>query len=432
RTVLLACGAASGIAAAFNAPIAGVLFAIEVLLTDATVAAFIPIIIAAATGALLSKIILAEEIILSFSLQQPFNYNNIHFYIILGLVAGFVALIYRRVLEGSEKFFAARKNNRSKIIIGGASLGIMFLIFPSLFGEGYESIKMLANDNPLQVANGSLIYQYLQNDFTILIFIGALVFIKVLAVGITLGSGGNGGNFGPSLFVGAYLGFAFARLINLSGIAQIPETNFTLVAMAGILSGVFYAPLCAIFLIAEITGGYNLIIPLMIVAALGLTVARYFEPLSMEGKKLAKLLNITADNRDHFLLSRLNLQDLLEHNFSEVRPDNSLRLLVRVISISRRNTFPVVTREGKLVGVVHLDHIREIIFNEKVYDTTFVNEVMTEAHPVDITDSLPTILKKFDDTRQWNLPVVKDNIYQGFLSKARILSEYRAELVKSV
>ncbi len=308
----------------------------------------------------------------------------------------------------------------------------MFLIFPSLFGEGYESIKMLANDNPLQVANGSLIYQYLQNDFTILIFIGALVFIKVLAVGITLGSGGNGGNFGPSLFVGAYLGFAFARLINLSGIAQIPETNFTLVAMAGILSGVFYAPLCAIFLIAEITGGYNLIIPLMIVAALGLTVARYFEPLSMEGKKLAKLLNITADNRDHFLLSRLNLQDLLEHNFSEVRPDNSLRLLVRVISISRRNTFPVVTREGKLVGVVHLDHIREIIFNEKVYDTTFVNEVMTEAHPVDITDSLPTILKKFDDTRQWNLPVVKDNIYQGFLSKARILSEYRAELVKSV
>lgn len=432
RTVLLACGAASGIAAAFNAPIAGVLFAIEVLLTDATVGAFIPIIIAAATGALLSKIILAEEIILSFSQQQPFNYHNIHFYILLGFLAGFVSLIYARLLEGTEKFFAARKNNRSKIIFGGIALAALFLIFPSLFGEGYESIKMLANLQPMEVASGSVISQFLQNDFTILIFIGALVFIKVLAVGITLGSGGNGGNFGPSLFVGAYLGFAFARLINLSGIAQIPETNFTLVAMAGILSGVFYAPLCAIFLIAEITGGYDLIIPLMIVAALGLTVARYFEPLSMEGKKLAKLLNMTADNRDQFLLSRLSLQNLLEHNFSEIRPDNSLRLLVRVVSISRRNTFPVVTPEGKLVGVVHLDHIREIIFNEKVYDSTFVKDVMTEAHAVDIADNLPTILKKFDDTRQWNLPVVKDNIYQGFLSKARILSEYRAELMKSV
>ncbi|MCW5910358.1 MAG: chloride channel protein [Cyclobacteriaceae bacterium] len=432
RTILLACGAAAGIAAAFNAPVAGVLFAIEVLLTDVTVGAFIPIIIAAATGALLSKIILSESIILSFSLQQPFNYHNIHFYIILGVLAGLVSLFYARTLERTEKFFAARKNYRSRILIGGLALSALLLFFPSLFGEGYESIKMLANLKPLEVANGSIIYRYLQNDFTILIFVGALVFIKVLAVGLTLGSGGNGGNFGPSLFVGAYLGFAFARLVNLSGIAQIPETNFTLVAMAGILGGVFYAPLCAIFLIAEITGGYDLIIPLMIVAALSLTIARHFEPLSMEGKKLSKLLNITADNRDQLLLSKLNLQDLLEHNFSAVRPDDSLRLLVRVISVSRRNTFPVVTRGGELAGVVHLDHVREIIFNDKLYDTTFVNDLMTEAHAVDFNDSIPVILKKFDETRQWNLPVIKDKQYLGFLSKARILTEYRAELMKTI
>ncbi len=432
RTVLLACGAAAGIAAAFNAPIAGVLFAIEVLLADATVGAFIPIIIAAATGALLSKIILAEGIILSFSQQQPFDYHNLPFYIVLGIIAGFVSLYYARALEGTEKFFAARKNNRTKIILGGLALAVLLLFFPSLFGEGYESIKMLANSKPLDVANGSIIYRYLHNDFTILIFIGALVLIKVLAVGLTLGSGGNGGNFGPSLFVGAYLGFAFARLINLSGLAQIPETNFTLVAMAGILSGVFYAPLCAIFLIAEITGGYDLIIPLMIVAALGLTVSRYFEPLSMEGKKLSKLLNMTVDNRDQFLLSKLNLQDLLEHNFSAIRPEDSLRLLVRVISISKRNTFPVVTREGVLVGLVHLDHVREIIFNNKLYDTTFVKDLMMEAHAVDFNDNLPAILKKFDETRQWNLPVVKNKQYLGFLSKARILTEYRAELMKTI
>ncbi|MBX2901359.1 MAG: chloride channel protein [Cyclobacteriaceae bacterium] len=432
RTILLACGAAAGIAAAFNAPIAGVLFAIEVLLADATVGAFIPIILAAATGALLSKIILAEGIILSFSLQQPFDYHNLPFYILLGVVAGFVSLYYAWMLDKTEKFFASRKNTRSKIMLGGFGLALLLLIFPSLFGEGYESIKLLANHNAFDVTNGSVIHQYLQGDLTILIFIGALVFTKVLAVGLTLGSGGNGGNFGPSLFVGAYLGFAFARLVNLSGIAQIPETNFTLVAMAGILSGVFYAPLCAIFLIAEITGGYDLIIPLMLVAALALTVARYFQPLSMEGKKLSKLLNMTVDNRDQFLLSKLNLQDLLEQNFSAIRPDDTLRLLVRVVSISRRNTFPVVTRQGELLGVVHLDHIREIIFNDKLYDTTLVKELMTEAHAVDFNDSLPEILKKFDETRQWNLPVTKEKQYLGFLSKARILTEYRAELMKTI
>jgi CIC family chloride channel protein len=170
----------------------------------------------------------------------------------------------------------------------------------------------------------------------------------------------------------------------------------------------------------------------MLVAALGLTVAKYFEPLSMEGKKLSKLLNMTVDNRDQFLLSKLNLQDLLEHNFSAVRPEDSLRLLVRVISISRRNTFPVVTLQGELAGVVHLDNVREIIFNDKLYDTTVVKELMTEAHAVDFNDSLPAILKKFDETRQWNLPVVKNKQYLGFLSKARILTEYRAELIKTI
>jgi len=218
----------------------------------------------------------------------------------------------------------------------------------------------------------------------------------------------------------------------MTGMAYIPETNFTLVAMAGILSGVFYAPLCAIFLIAEITGGYALIIPLMIVAALSITVVRYFEPLSMEGKKLSRLLKVSVDDRDKYLLSKLNLQELLETSFSVVKPDDSLRLLVRVISISRRNTFPVVDKEGKLTGVVHLDNIRELIFNTTIYDTTFVKELMTVPHAVDVDESLHDILKKFDDTRQWNLPVVKDKIYLGFLSKARILSEYRSELMKTI
>ncbi|MBL7876024.1 MAG: chloride channel protein [Cyclobacteriaceae bacterium] len=432
RTVLLACGAAAGIAAAFNSPVAGVLFAIEVLLSDVTVAAFIPIIIAAASGALLSKIILAEGIILSFSLQQPFNYHNVPFYIALGFVAGFVSLSYAKISENIEERFAKINSPGKKIIVGGLLLSILLIVFPPLFGEGYESIKMLANLQTSEITKTSVLSQFLQNDYTLLIFLGALVFVKVIAAAITLGSGGNGGNFGPSLFVGAYLGFTFARLVNLTGLAYIPETNFTLVAMAGILSGVFYAPLCAIFLIAEITGGYALIIPLMIVAALSVTVARYFEPLSMEGRKLSRLLNVNVDDRDQYLLSKLYLKELLENNFSSVRPEDTLRLLVRVISISKRNTFPVVNKENELVGVVHLDNIRELIFNTKIYDKTLVKDLMVPAHAVDFDDTLHDILKKFDETRQWNLPVVKDKIYQGFLSKARILSEYRSELMKTI
>ncbi len=431
RTVLLACGAAAGIAAAFNSPIAGVLFAIEVLLTDVTAAAFIPIIIAAASGALLSKIILAEGITLSFLLQQPFDYHNVPYYIVLGIVAGFVSLYYARMLEYIEALFGSIKSHVKKIILGGFLLSILLIVFPPLFGEGYESIKLLANLQTSEVTKTSILSQFIQNDFALLLFLGGLVLVKVVAVAITLGSGGNGGNFGPSLFVGAYMGFTFAKLINLTGLAHIPETNFTLVAMAGILSGVFYAPLCAIFLIAEITGGYALIIPLMIVAALSVTVVRYFEPHSMEGKKLFRLLKVSVDDRDKYLLSKLNLKELLETNFSAVRPDDTLRLLVRIISVSKRNTFPVVDN-GKLVGVVQLDSIRELIFNTKIYDTTFVKELMIEAHAVDFEDSLHDILKKFDETRQWNLPVVKDKVYLGFLSKARILSEYRTELMKTV
>lgn len=432
RTVLLACGAAAGIAAAFNSPVAGVLFAIEVLLTDVTVAAFIPIIISAASGALLSKIILAEGITLSFSLQQPFDYHNVPYYIALGVLAGFVSLYYARVLEKIESLFGSIKSYVKKILLGGFLLSLLLIVFPPLFGEGYESIKLLANLQTTEIIKSSILHQFIQNDFALIIFLGVLVLIKVVAVAITLGSGGNGGNFGPSLFVGAYMGFTFARIVNLSGLASIPETNFTLVAMAGILSGVFYAPLCAIFLIAEITGGYALMIPLMIVAALSITVVRYFEPLSMEGKKLSRLLKVSVDDRDKYLLSRLNLTELLETNFSAVRPDDSLRLLVRVVSVSSRNTFPVVDKESKLVGVVHLDNIRDLIFNTTLYDTTFVKNLMTAPHEVDVNEPLHDILKKFDDTKQWNLPVVKDKVYIGFLSKARILSEYRTELMKTI
>lgn len=433
RTILLACGASAGIAAAFNSPIAGVLFAVEVLLTDVSATAFIPLIISAACGALLSKIILQEGVILTFSLQQPFNYHNVPFYIALGILAGFLSLYYARMFTWMESKMHVIKNTWTRVIIGGMMLFVLLIIFPPLFGEGYESIKTLSTLRPEELINASILKGFINTDTEILIFLGAMMLLKTIAAAITIGSGGNGGSFGPSLFVGAYLGFVFSRLINIMGFSQIPETNFTLVGMAGILSGVFYAPLTAIFLIAEITGGYELMIPLMIVSALSITVTNYFEPLSMEGKKLSKMLNLTVENRDKFLLSKLDLSTLIETNFSTVNPEDSLESLIKVISSSSRNTFPVVGERNELVGIIHMDNIRSIIFNPEKHEKILAKDLMGKpAAVIKLSENLHTVLKKFDDTNQWNLPVVDNNQYVGFVSKSSVLTKYRSELLKSV
>jgi CIC family chloride channel protein len=433
RTILLACGAAAGIGAAFNSPIAGVLFAVEVLLTDISAAALIPLIISAACGALLSKIILDEDALLSFTLQEPFNYNNVPYYILLGLFAGFLSLYYARVFTWVDLKMKSVSNMWSRVLIGGFLLFALLIFFPPLFGEGYESIKDLSLLQPSKLTKVSVVNNLIQNDYHLLIFLGLLMFLKTIAAAITTGSGGNGGSFAPSLFVGAYLGFVFARFINLTGIGKIPETNFTLVAMAGILSGVFYAPLTAIFLIAEITGGYDLMIPLMIVSALSVTVAKYFEPLSMEGKKLSHMLNLSMEDRDRFLLSKLDLTTLIETNFSVVKPDDTIQTMIKIISESNRNTFPVVNSDNELLGLVHMDSIRNIIFNPEKHGTTTVKELMIKpAAIIKLNENLHAVLKKFDDTNQWNLPVVEDKKYLGFLSKSSILTKYRSELLKSV
>jgi chloride channel protein, CIC family len=433
RTILLACGAAAGIAAAFNSPIAGVLFAIEVLLTDIGAAAFIPLIISAATGALLSKIVLQEGVTLAFRLQQPFNYYNTPYYILLGLLAGFISLYYAKAFTAVEEKMGRIKNTWARVFVGGILLFILLLIFPPLFGEGYESIKTLSDLNVHELIKTSVLFDYIQNDTNLLIFLTLLMFCKTIAAAVTLGSGGNGGNFGPSLFVGAYLGFVYARVINLAGFTHLPESNFMLVAMAGILSGVFYAPLTAIFLIAEITGGYELMIPLMIVSALSMTVVKYFAPQSMEAIKLSAKLNVSVDSRDTFILSKLDLAELIETNFSTIREDDNLKSLIKIISTSSRNTYPVINEKRELVGLILLDNIRGIIFTaEKPEEMPVVKLMNPPAAVIRVNENLHEVLKKFDETNLWNLPVVHNNQYMGFVSKSSVLTKYRAELLRSI
>lgn len=433
RTILLACGASAGIAAAFNSPIAGVLFAVEVLLADVSIAAFIPLIISAASGALISKIILEEGVVLTFSLQRPFDYRNVPFYIVLGLLAGFLSLYYVRSFTWIESKINDVTSPWVKAVVGGLLLGALLIAFPPLFGEGYETIKSLASGNLASLTQRSFLGDTLEREGNLLLFLGALVFLKSIAAAITIGSGGNGGNFAPSLFVGAYLGFIFARLINLTGLAVLPVVNFTLVAMAGILSGVFYAPLTAIFLIAEITGGYGLMIPLMIVSALSFTVAHYFQPLSMEARKLSTKLKHSVEDRDKYLLSKLDLNNLIETNFLTVKPEYDLQSLITVISQSHRNSFPVINDQQQLVGIVELDDVRHVMFNHEVYSSLWVKDLMSKPKTVISTsETLPDILKKFDESGHWNLPVVENDRYIGFLSKSSILTRYRDELLKLV
>ncbi len=430
RTILLACGAAAGIAAAFDAPIAGVLFAIEVVLTDVSLTAFIPLIIAAASGALVSKIILQEGLVLSFKLQQPFDYHNVPFYILLGLLAGLLSLYYARSFTSISTWVQKIEKVWMRALIGGACLALLVMLFPPLFGEGYGTVKTLADLKPETLFKQSIVSPWLTSEWPLLIFLVLVMLAKSVAAGFTLGSGGNGGNFGPSMFMGSYLGYTFAHLINLTGLAQIPETNFALVGMAGALSGVFHAPLSAIFLIAEITGGYELMIPLMIVSALSLAVIKYFDPLSMEAKKLKERLKHSIENRDQFLLGKLQLNKLIETDFLPLHVNDSLQALVSAISQSHRNTFPVLGEKRELVGLIHLDNVRATIFQTELYQSVGVKDLMVAPSSVIAPDeSLPDVLKKFDEVHQWNLPVIEDGRYVGFVSKSSILSKYREELL---
>lgn len=430
RTLLIGCGVAAGIAAAFNAPIAGVLFAIEVLLVDVSIAAFTPIMIAAATGALVSVIALDEEILLSFKQQQSFDYHNIFFYILLGIFTGFISVYYSRNFQKVEQFFDRLKlSPYRKALFGSSILAILIFIFPTLFGEGYESIKTLSESDPGKLLENTLFSSFRDNSWALLVFVGLTMMLKVFATGITLGSGGNGGNFAPSLFLGSYVGFFFSKFLNLTGLTKLPVSNFTLVGMAGILSGLFHAPLTAIFLIAEITGGYNLMIPLMIVASISFAISKRFEKHSLDVKNLAKKGHAFTSNKDTNILSTLETTSIIQTDYLTVSPNENLERLVDLISHSNQVIFAVVDSEKNLLGIVHFNDIREIIFNAYRVKYTLVREIMTE--PTEIIspdDSMEMVMNKFEKSKKAFLPVLKEGKYFGFISKSIALEAYRTKL----
>lgn len=429
RTLLIGCGVAAGIAAAFNAPIAGVLFAIEVLLVDVSISAFTPIMIAAATGALVAAITLDETILLSFKQQQTFDYHNIPFYALLGVFTGLISIYYSRNFQRTEHFFSQLKfGPYKKAFVGASVLALLLFIFPTLFGEGYESIKTLSEKDPGQLLENTLFSDYRNNSWVLLLFVGLTMMMKAFATGITLGSGGNGGNFAPSLFLGSYAGFFFSRLLNQTGF-HLPVSNFTMVGMAGILSGLFHAPLTAIFLIAEITGGYDLMIPLMIVSSISFAISKKFEKHSLDVKNLAKKGHAFTSNKDTNILSTLETKKIIQTDYITVTPDENLEKLVDLISHSNQVIFAVVDKEKHLLGIVYFNDVREIIFSSFKVKYTSVKEIM--AQPIEIvyeSDRMETVMNKFEKSRTMFLPVLKNGKFYGFISKAEALEAYRNKL----
>jgi len=430
RTLLIGCGVAAGISAAFNAPIAGVLFAIEVLLVDVSISAFTPIMISAATGALVSAIVLDESILLSFKKQEAFNYHNIPFYVLLGLLTGFIAVYYARNFQRVEHYFSKLKvGPYRKALIGSSLLALLIFIFPTLFGEGYESIKTLSESDPGKILDNTLFADFRNNQWVLLLFVGCTMMVKVFASGLTIGSGGNGGNFAPSLFLGSYLGYFFSKFISLIGLAKLPITNFTMVGMAGILSGLFHAPLTAIFLIAEITGGYSLMIPLMIVSSISFAISKRFEKYSLDVKGLAKKGHAFTSNKDSNILSTLDIDTIIQCDYLTVHPDENLSKLVDLISHSNQVVFAVVDNEKDLVGVVHFNDIREIIFNNYRVKYTLIKDVMkTPAATISSDDSMEIVMRKFEISKSAFLPVLRNGKYFGFISKSIALEAYRTKL----
>jgi len=430
RTLLIACGASGAISAIFNSPIAGVIFAIEVILTDATINKFIPILIASVTGSLVSLVLLGDDILFSFKIVDQFSAGDVPYYMLLGIACGIVSVHFTRVTYLVEKWVAKIKNDANRALLGGIGLAIIILIFPPIYGEGYNTIKLLLSGNEADIFQRSLFYSISNNTIVVIIFLFAIIVVKPVASALTLGSGGSGGIFGPSLFIGGISGYLFALTNNFMLPGQISASNFTLVGMCGVMSGVLHAPLTAIFLIAEITGGYTLFVPLMLVSAIAFTTVMYFEKHSLYTKNLVESGDLIQDDKDRYVLSLIDIKKVIESDLLTVSADAKLGHLVELVKISKRNIFPVVNEKEELQGIITLDDVRDVMFDEEARQKIEVKSLMqkppTEVYPY---DDMQTVMNKFEVTQAWNLPVIDEGKYLGLVSKSRIFNAYRKKLI---
>lgn len=427
RTLLLAAGATAGIASAFNAPIAGIMFAFEILLTGVVFTDFIPLVVAAVCGSLLSRILLQEDVLFRFYTREAFNYRNVPYYLILGIVTGLYARYFVVISQKVEHFIKGLKMSRlRKAMFGGAVLSLLCVLFPPLFGEGYDTVKAFTNGNTHNIIQNSFFRYFEIKDFTIIIFLILVLLLKAFATSFTIFSGGNGGNFAPSLFAGGTVGYLFAVVCQQIGFTEVPVTNLVLVGMAGAMSGVMYAPLTAIFLIAESSFGYDLFIPLMIVSIISYLIAKWFSPISPELKSLADQGKIFTNKHDKNILFSLKTEEFIDRYSQTINENAPVTELFELVKSGNKNIFAVINEDQVLRGILTLDDIRPYLFSNDEVSATIIQIMKAPPAIIRPEDQPLEILQTFDDTGVWNLPVVdSDNQFIGFISKSTILMSYR-------
>ena len=429
--LMVGCGASAGIAAIFKAPLAGLVFTLEVLMLDLTMSSLVPLLVSSVTATITTSLLMGGGSLFHFVYNVPFDLSKTPYYLILGVFPGLVSVYFTRTAIALGGWFGRMSNTYRRVLAGVLLLGGLIYLYPPLYGEGYSSVQQLFEGKVDQLFSHSPLAFVTGNPWLLLVVLGALFLLKVVAMAATTGAGGVGGSFAPTLFVGAVAGFFMARLLNMTMDAGVGVSNFVLVGMAGAMAGVMHAPLLGIFLIAELTEGYVLLIPLMLTATVAYITVSSFDRHSIYTMRLAAQGLLITHHKDQAVLTMLQVKNVIETDLAVVHPQQTLRVLVRVVAHSRRNIFPVVDDAGALQGIVLLDDIREIMFETEKYDSLTVGDLMVRPPGVIQADEpMNVVMRKFEETGAWNLPVVEGGRYIGFVSKAKIFSAYREQLVQ--
>lgn len=433
KILLIGCASAGAIASIFQSPIAAIIFAVEIFSLDLTLASLLPLLLASISGVLTSYFFLGNEVLFNFQVTQGFEIKDTLFYVLLGGFTAIASIYFSKMYFAIHKLFKGIKNGLVKVLTGGFAIGAMLYFIPPLYGEGFGLINNLLDGNHLAALGKTPFDAHLSNIWVVISLLLGITVFKAIAMTTTFAAGGTGGIFIPTMVMGSSLGHVVAKVINNSGLGfVVNESNFTLIGMAGLITGVLHAPLTAIFLIAEITGGYQLFVPLMITASISYLITRNTLDYTIYTRELAKIGALITHNKDDAVLTLMDMNSVIERNFVSLHPEMSLGAMLHDgVAKSTRNLFPVIDEDGAFLGVVLLDDIREFMFDVNLYNSIKVESFMHDAPDLIIfgKDSMKTVMRKFQDSGAWNLPVIKDGVYYGFISKSKMLTAYRRKLI---
>ena len=424
--LMLACACSGAMAAIFKAPIAAIVFAVEVIMIDLTTFSLVPLLLASASAIVTSYLFMGQDVLYPFKVEAHFFIGDLPFYILLGVFAGLLSAYFAKMYRSIEGIFDNFKSSRTRLLLGGLGLGIFVFFFPALFGEGYEVINSCLAGNTDYLFDNPIFMKLNDEFWAVLVLLLFIILLKTVATAFTFGAGGIGGIFAPTLFMGVNAGMLFAQFVNMFGIRQLNSQNFALVGMAGLIAGVLHAPLTGIFLIADMSGGYKLFVPLMITATFAYLTVRVFTPNSVYHHQLARRKELMTHDKDKNVLQLMEVRKLIETDFEILQPESTLGDLTEAISKAHRNLFPIVDNDGFLKGMVKMDDVRHLIFQRELYDKILVKELMYHPeHFISTEDSMDAVVEKFESSGRYNLAVIDHEKYIGFISRAKVFSNYR-------